>query len=455
MSAQALKTQGPGADVRAQEPGPEAAPFAAWLPAATPAGEPAWLEATRAAAAQRVRGQGVPTGKSEDWRYTGLRALLEQPFTPVDEPLDALLPEDLDEVLVPGLDAHRIVVVNGCFAPQLSALDGLPKGLRIGSLRAALAEDPDALADGLTRIAGDGAHLFASLNTAGTADGMVLLAERGVLVEKPVELLHVSVGMDEPKVAQPRHLIRLGDGAQVTLIERWASLGDALYCNNAVLEIGLGRDAVLAHRRVQLESPSAFHIAGVYLSQGAGSHYHGVNVGLGARWARTDLVTRFAGEHAECDLSGLYLAGDKQLIDYHLDVHHGLPCCTSRENFKGIVHGRGKAVFDGRVYVAKDAQQTDAEMSNRNLLLSQNAEVDTKPQLEIYADDVKCSHGTTVGQIEPEMLFYLRSRGIPERLARRMLCLGFAGEIIDALGNEALAAHVAEAVGQRLEAAPL
>jgi Fe-S cluster assembly protein SufD len=164
---------------------------------------------------------------------------------------------------------------------------------------------------------------------------------------------------------------------------------------------------------------------------------------------------RFAGEHAECDLKGLYLAGDKQLIDYHLDVLHALPHCVSRENFKGIVHGKGKAVFDGLVYVAKDAQQTDAEMSNRNLLLSQSAEVDTKPQLEIYADDVKCSHGTTVGQIEPEMLFYLRSRGIPQGLARRMLCLGFAGEIIDALGNEALAGYVSEAVGERLEAAPL
>ncbi len=453
MSAQALKTEAPGPALGSGAPEP--GPFDAWLPAAGGEGEPGWLVTARAAAVGRVQTQGAPTGKAEGWRYTGLRALLEQGFTSGVEPLDALLREDLEEVLVPGLDAHRVVVVNGHFAPQLSDLDELPKGLRIGGLRSTLAEDPDALADDLTRIAGDGAHVFASLNTAGMADGMVLLADRGVLVEKPVELLHLSVGMDDPALAQPRHLIRLGDGAQVTLIERWASLGDALYCNNAVLEIGLGRDAVLAHRRVQLESPSAFHLSGVYLRQGAGSRYDGINIGLGGRWARTDLVMRFAGEHAECDLKGLYLAGDKQLIDYHLDVLHALPHCASRENFKGIVHGKGKAVFDGLVYVAKDAQQTDAEMSNRNLLLSQNAEVDTKPQLEIYADDVKCSHGTTVGQIEPEMLFYLRSRGIPQGLARRMLCLGFAGEIIDALGNDALAGYVSEAVGERLEAAPL
>ena len=163
---------------------------------------------------------------------------------------------------------------------------------------------------------------------------------------------------------------------------------------------------------------------------------------------------RFSGEHAECDLNGLYLAGDRQLIDYHIDVHHGLPNCASRENFKGILYGKGRAVFDGLVYVAKDAQKTDAAMSNRNLILSPSAEVDTKPQLEIYADDVKCSHGTTVGQIEPEMLFYLRSRGISAAMARRMLCLGFAGEIIDALGSEPLVREVSEYVGARLEQSP-
>jgi Fe-S cluster assembly protein SufD len=450
MTAQALKTA-PAATPARSEPGP----FAAWLPAEPPAGEPDWLTAARRTAAARVAAEGLPTTKSEGWRYTGLRSLLEQGFRPVDEPLGALLPDDIEDVLLPGLDAHRVVIVNGRFAPQLSVLDGLPAGLRIGGLQATLAEDPDALRDILTGVAADGAHVFAALNTASFDDGLVLLAGRGVRVEKPIELLNLSVSLDEPRIAQPRHVVALGDGAEVTLVERYVSLGDALYCNNALIEMDLGRDAVLKHRRLQLESPSAFHVSGVHLRQGAGSRYDGINIGMGGRWARTDVVVRFGGERAECDLKGLYLAGDQQLIDYHLDVHHGLPRCTSSENFKGIVHGKGKAVFDGLVYVAKDAQQTDAEMSNRNLLLAPSAEIDTKPQLEIYADDVKCSHGTTVGQIEPEMLFYLRSRGIPEGLARRMLCLGFAGEIIDAMGNEALVLHVTDAVGRRLEAAPL
>jgi Fe-S cluster assembly protein SufD len=278
---------------------------------------------------------------------------------------------------------------------------------------------------------------------------------RGSLLERPIELIHLSVGMDEPRVAQPRQLVVLEDGAQARLIERYVSLGRSIYCTNSVLELTLGADAVLEHQRIQDESPNAFHISGLYLSQGRGSSYRGINLGLGAAWARTDLVVRFSGEHAECDLSGLYLAGDQQLMDFHLDVDHRHPNCTSRETFKGILYGKGRAVFDGRVFVARDAQKTDAAMSNKNLLLSEGAEVDTKPQLEINADDVKCSHGTTVGQIEPEMLFYLRSRGISAPLARRMLCLGFAGEILDRIRPDALRDRLTELVGRRLEHAPL
>ena len=439
----------------AKQPAEAAEAFAGWLRDPSGGAEADWLAAERSQAAERVRSQRVPTSKSEGWRYTGLRSLIEQGFVHVDEPVTALTPDDIEDLLVPGLDAHRAVLVNGRYSEPLSAHGDLPQGVRIGNLREMLAQDPGALEGVLTRVAGEGNHLFASLNTAAMDDGLVLLLEPGAVLERPIELIHLSVGMDEPRVAQPRHVIRLGDGARAQVIERYVSLGDALYCTNSVLEIALGRDAALRHTRVQQESPNAFHITGLYLSQEAGSRYQGVNLGLGGTWARTDLVTRFSGEHAECELQGLYLAGDKQLIDYHMDVRHGLPNCTSRERFRGILYGKGRAVFDGLVYVARDAQKTDAEMSNRNLILSPNAEIDTKPQLEIYADDVKCSHGTTVGQIDPEMLFYLRSRGISAALARRMLCIGFAGEIIDALGPEALRDYVTEQVGERLERAPL
>ena len=434
--------------------------FAGWLQGlGTVAGADAsgldWLQSQRQQAFERVRSQSVPSNKSEDWRYTGLRKLIEQGFINVEEPITALTADDLADVLVPGLDAHRVVLVNGRFSQPLSDLGDLPGGVRVGGLKDLLETDPDAVEGILTQVAGDRHHLFSALNTAAIDDGLVILLEPGAVVERPIEVIHLSIGMDEPRVAQPRNLIRLGDAAQAQVIERYVSLGDALYCTNSVLEIALARDAILRHTRVQQESVNAFHITGLYLMQGAGSRYAAVNIGLGGAWARTDLVTRFQGEHAECDLSGLYMAGDQQLMDYHMDVRHALPNCSSRETFKGILYGKGRAVFDGLVYVARGAQKTDAAMSNRNLILSPAAEVDTKPQLEIYADDVKCSHGTTVGQIEPEMLFYLRSRGISAPLARRMLCLGFAGEIIDALGPEALRDYVTEQVGERLEQAPL
>lgn len=414
-----------------------------------------WLEAERSQALARVRAEGVPSARQEGWRYTGLKTLVEQPFVRYAEPVTGVEEEDLEEVLVPGLDAHRVVLVNGRFVAGLSSLGALPAGVRAGSLREILESDPDAVADRLTKVAGDGAHVFSALNTAGMDDGFVLLVGRGALVERPIELIHLSVGMDEPRVAQPRHLVVLEEGAQAGLIERYVSLGESLYCTNSVLELSLARAAVLRHQRIQLESVNAFHITGVYLSQGADSRYLGVNIGLGAAWARTDLVVRFAGQHAECDLKGLYLAGDKQVMDHHLDIDHGVPQCSSRETFKGVLYGKGRAVFDGRIHVAVDAQKTDAQLSNKNLLLSRNAEIDTKPQLEIHADDVKCSHGTTVGQIDPQMLFYLRSRGISAPLARRMLCLGFAGEIIEAVGPEPLREYVTEEVGRRLETAPL
>jgi len=420
-----------------------------------PRAEVPWLAETRRNALEQARRAGIPTSKSEAWRYTGLKGLLDQGFVADEAPPAALPPQVLDDLLIPGLDSHRIVLVNGRFMAAHSSLGELSAGVRIGGLRALLETDPDALRAHLTRVAGAGAHLFSQLNTAGIDDGLAVLLERGTRLDKPIELIHLSVGAETPRVAQPRHLVVLGDGAQATLIERYLGQGESLYCTNSVAEISLGRQAVLSHHRVQLESPRAFHITGLYLSQGDQSHYTGVNVGLGASWARTDLVARFRGEGAECRFEGLYLAGDGQLIDYHLDVEHGLPNCASRERFKGILYGQGRAVFDGRVRVAVDAQQSDAQMVNNNLLLSPKAEVDTKPQLEIYADDVKCSHGTTVGQLEPERLFYLRARGIPATQARRILCLGFAEEVIAQLGPGALREHVSDEVGRRLEAAPL
>ncbi|WP_295388600.1 Fe-S cluster assembly protein SufD [uncultured Thiodictyon sp.] len=428
--------------------------FEQWLaPApASAGGRLDWLQTQRAAARLSVAAQGVPGTKQEAWRYTSLSRLLEQGFVPAVEPV-TLRPEALEPRLIPELDAYRVVLVNGRFVPGLSALEGLPPGVRVGSLAELLATDPDALKDRLNAVAGPDQSLFTALNTAGLDDGLVAIMGPGVCLPRPIELIHLSVGAAAPLLAQPRHLVVLETGAQAHLIERYVGLTDGLYCTNSVLEVMLGADAVLEHQRVQLESPKAFHLAALYVRLGAASNYRCINIAVGAAWARTDLRVRFTGEDAVCDLQGLYLVGERQLLDIHLDVDHQVPRCRSREYFKGILYGKGRAVFDGRVHVARDAQQTDAAMTNRNLVLCEGAEIDTKPQLEIEADDVKCSHGTTVGELDPEQLFYLRSRGIGAPLARRMLCLGFAAEVLDALGPEALRMHVAEEVGHRLEQA--
>jgi Fe-S cluster assembly protein SufD len=432
-------------------------PFDSWMAETDRAGAGLdWLATRREAARQRVRDGGLPSSKQEAWRYTSLTRLMEQGFAPaaLGERTD-MAADAAASLAIDGLDSRRAVVVNGAFAPELSALGPLPQGVRIGSLKQILANDPDALRDRLDAMASGAPPLFAALNMAGLDDGLVVLIDAGVRLERPLELIHLSVGGDTARLAQPRHLVSLGAGAEASLIERYASPEESLYCTNSVLEIALASQARLAHQRIQIESPAAFHIAGLFVQLDAASSYRCINFGLGGSWARTELRVRFVGEGAECDLQGLYLAGDRQLMDFHLDVDHRVPGCTSRETFKGILYGKGRAVFDGRVVVQRQAQRTDAAMSSKNLLLSEGAEVDVKPQLEIDADDVKCSHGTTVGQIEPEMLFYLRSRGIPLAHARRMLCLGFAAEILDALTPEALRDHVAREVGTRLDQAPL
>lgn len=413
-----------------------------------------WLQSERDSARDRVRQAGIPVRKQEAWRYTSVAGLLEQGFVQSAEPSTALPPQAFDQVLIPDLETHRVVMVNGRFERDLSQLGELPSGVRVEGLRDVLETDPDSAAGILTDICRNGANVFSALNTAGLDDGLVLLVDPGVALDRPIELIHLSVGREERRVFQPRHLISVGNGARVDMIERYLGIDESLYCTNTVVEIRLGNGAELDHQRIQLESSAAFHIAGLYLQQTADSRYRGVNLGLGARWARTDIRTALLESGAVCDLQGLYLAGDGQLIDYHLDVDHRAPGCTSVERFKGLVFGKGRAVFDGRVFVAKDAQKTDARMSNRNLLLSRGAEVNAKPQLEILADDVKCSHGTTVGQLDPDALFYLRARGIPLTQARRMLSMGFAGEILDQFTDQRLRETLAELVGARLELAP-
>jgi Fe-S cluster assembly protein SufD len=423
------------------------------LAAADGRGLPDWLRERQRDAATRLQAQGFPDVRAEAWRYTPLQGLLGQEFRPGAQELTALTLDDMDELLL-GDEPHcRLVFVNGRFTPRLSRLDPSGSRVRVSSLREALGRDDGGLAAAPALLGDPDTDAFDALNAAAFEDGAYLWVPAGVAAAEPVEFLFVTVELDEPTMHHPRNVLVLEDGASATVVERYAALGPSRYFTNGTTEIRLATRAKLQHVRVQEESVAAYHLGRTRLAQAADSHYAGVTVALGGAWSRAEHRVELAAPGARFELDGLYLAGDGQFVDHHLDVRHSVPGCSSRETFKGLLHGAGRAVFDGRIVVEKDAQKTDAALNNANLLLSRNAEVDTKPQLEIYADDVKCSHGAAVGQLQPAELFYLRSRGIPEAQARQMLCLGFAREIIDACGLSELRDRLETAVIRQLAAA--
>lgn len=410
----------------------------------------AWLSGVRARGAEAVASMALPDRRQEAWRYTPVRFLDETRYRSVDiKAFDALQLSDIDELLLAEGSTTRLVFVNGHLAPDLCA--GLDAGdqVVIRSLGGALGEVTETLQGHLDALA-EKRHVFAALNAALMSDGALIHVKGKAQDDKPIELLHISVGMDEPLICHPRHLVVVDPEAQATLIERYATLGEGVYFNNALIEVSVGDDARFEHLRVQDESANAQHLTDLHVRLGARARYKMANASLGGSWSRTDVKVVFDGEGADAQLDGLMLGRDKQLTDVHLDVQHQKPGCTSRETFRGVLDGKGRVVFDGRILVAKDAQLTDAALSNDNLMLSRSAEVDTKPQLEIYADDVKCSHGTTVGELDSDMLFYLRSRGIGENRAKQMLCQGFAAEVIDQISQPELRDRVLDLLAQRL-----
>ena len=420
-------------------------------PQLTGAGQP-WLAQHRREAAASLQQLGFPQRRQEAWRYTSVDRLLQHAFVPAGSGQPEI---DLNAFLLPQLDAHRAVFVNGRFVAGLSSLEALPAGVTVGSLKQQIERNPIVPAKWLGQAAGAPQHAFSALNTAAIDDGLIIHVPQGQKLERLIEVLHLTTAPTDAVMSQSRNLLLLEAGAQATLVERFASPDAALYFNNNLSEIILQDDAELEHVWLQEESPAAFHLHSLFINQQARSRYRNTGFALGGTWSRTELNIDFLGAAAAAELDGLYVAGDQQLTDAHIDIRHSVPGCQSHTNYKGLLHGRGRAVFDGRIEVKANAGKTDAHLHNANLLLSRNAEVDTKPQLEIYADDVKCSHGTTVGQLDPAQLFYLRSRGIAAAEARRLLCLGFAGEIIDRCGIAALRESIEAAVAARLEQAAI
>ncbi len=394
--------------------------------------EPPWLRKLRTTAIGHFRKTGFPTPKDEDWKHTNVAPIARTPFAFDSRAEAPRIPGDLIEAYTFGvLKCSQLVFVNGHFAPKLSYLRWLPEGVRIGSLHEILHFDPGALEHELGAHATTERHPFAALNTAFLQDGAFVHVPKGRVVEEPVHLLYVSTSQDPAAVSYPRNLVLLDEESQATLIESYVGMDRGAYLTNAVTEIRLGHGANLDHYKMQRESEAATHISNTALVQGRSSTVASTSLNVGGGVVRNDVRTRFADEGGSLALNGLYLLHDAQHCDNHTFIDHAKPNCTSLELFKGILDSRSRGIFYGKILVQKDAQKTNARQTNKNLLLSNEAFADSTPGLEILADDVKCNHGSTVGQLDENAVFYLRSRGIDESAARTLLTYAFAGEIIN------------------------
>jgi Fe-S cluster assembly protein SufD len=371
---------------------------------------------TRGESGARFAALGFPTTRDEDWRFTNVMPIAELEFTSAAADAAA----NLEGCVFSGIDGPQLVFVNGHFSGKLSRVGELPAGVEIGNLAAAACEPCEA------------EDAFGALNAASFTDGACVRVADGVCFESPIRVYFLSTG-DDGATANIRNHITLGANSKATILESWTG-ADAAYFNNVITELSVGDNALLEHVKFQNESMSAFHVAGLHATMGRDCRVAHHSIALGGRIARNNIRARLDGTGIEAILNGLYLPRGKQLIDHHMVVDHLQPHCDSHEYFNGILDDHARAVFHGRIHVHKGADKTDAKQTNKNLLLSDNATVNTKPQLEIYADDVKCTHGATIGQMNAEQIFYLRTRGLDEEAARRMIMHAFAGEIIARIG---------------------
>ncbi|MDQ3756214.1 MAG: Fe-S cluster assembly protein SufD [Acidobacteriota bacterium] len=416
---------------------------------------PSWLARLREAALEHFEGTGFPTVDQEDWKYTNVAPLARVDFELLEPAHAAELSHETIRFYVDDNAPHsRLVFVNGDYQPQFSALDKLPEGVVVSPLGEALASEHGATArENLARAVDYETDGFTALNTAfAGGQGAFIYLPPGARVETPIRLLFLATATEQPSAAFPRVLIVAERDSSATIIEDYQTTDETAYLTNAVVEVFVKENARVVHYKVQHESDQAFHIAATHAELERSSVYDLTTITLGARLSRHGINIKLAHEGAECWVDGLYLVGDGQHADTHSLIDHVAPHCVSHQLYKGILDGKSRAVFNGKVFVHKDARQTDAMQTNKNLLLSREARVDTKPQLEIYNDDVKCAHGATVGQLEEEELFYLASRGLHPELARNLLTYGFAEELVEKIKIESIKKQLDEAILNRLHA---
>ena len=400
-----------------------------------------WLEEQRLKALSQFSEQGFPASHEEEWRYTNVSAIEKKLFSPTINKTINLV--DIEWLKLYQLqEAWSVVLVDGHFSAELSSLEDLPVDVLVMGMADALQKLPETLESYINQSVNIDENSFIAFNTAWFTDGLFVSVNAKRILEKPIQVLHVATQQDV--LAATRTVIILDKMAEASIIETYVGYDNA-YLSSTVTEVFVGQNAHLTLYKMQCESEKAYHFGGIYVKQDRDAHFTHHNFAFGALLARSDIHTDL--DHAsECELNGLYLGVKRQHIDSHTRINHIKPHGISRELYKGVLDDRARGVFQGRVIVAKDAQQTDSQMNNRNLLLSDDAEADSKPQLEIYADDVKCGHGVTVGQLDEKSIFYLQSRCIDEEVARNILTFAFANEMVDRIKIKVLHEMILEQV---------
>jgi Fe-S cluster assembly protein SufD len=419
---------------------------------ASPGVNPPWLKSIREAARAQARQTGFPNTRQEEWRFTNMAGLLELPLHAAGRNGRHISERDVAPFRFE-LGGACLVFVDGAFRPDLSSLPPRGQGVEADSLQARLAGNAAALQADLARHASYDTNFFTAINTAFFQDGAFISVADGVTLEHPVQLLFVAASEKPGAMTQTRNLIVTGRQSALKLVETYASLTEAPYVTNTVTELVLGPDARVEHCRLQNENQKSFHIATVQAVQAKDSHWLSHSIASGAQVARLQIQSLLNAPGAEAVLNGLFLTRDAQLIDHHTVVDHAKPNCESHEFYHGILADRSHGVFNGKIFVRQDAQKTNAKQTNRNLVLSENAVIDTKPQLEIFADDVKCTHGATIGQLNDEALFYLRSRGISDAGARQMLIRAFASSVVDRITMRPVRERLDQLLAERIDGA--
>ena len=418
--------------------------------------QPRWVAQARESAIAQFERLGFPTTKIEHWRFTSVAPIAERTFMLATDGVAKVTPQQTRALSAPVAQA---VCVNGRFAPKLSNLGGLPKGVQVLGLEDAIASHPALIEPYLGKLSLTQTSAFTSLNTAFLRDGVVIVIPARTVIDRPIEVTFASISQPSPgasagqaegagSVSHPRLLIVAGEASQATVLERYVGTGAVF--TNTVAEIWVGANAVVDHYKLQEEPADAFHIATMFVRSGRTGNFSSHSLTFGGGLVRNEVVATLDGEGIDCTLNGLYVGRGKQLIDNHTTIDHAMPHCGSHEVYKGILAENARGVFNGKIIVRPDAQKTDAKQTNKALLLSDDANINSKPELEIFANDVKCTHGAAIGQLDEAAMFYLRSRGLGVSEARAMLVRAFAGDILNRVKIEPVREYLEEILTARL-----